>query len=274
MFRRAALLLCCTLLAAAGPRGTLVIVGGHGTTPDILEAFLQGAGGRGGTVGIVTTSTSDPEGELKDWKPDLERAGMEMVALDVRRREQASDPAVLAEAERCTGYWFSGGDQSRVGDAIVGTPLHKLLLKRYDQGAAVGGTSAGAAIMSRIMLTGDDREGRESLRFMGKDAYATREGMGFLPEGVIIDQHFVKRNRQNRLFSVVMTFPDHFAIGVDETTALVVRDGRAKVLGESGAMVFDPARMTRKGGGFTGLVIHWLPPGSTLDLATRDVSLP
>ena len=273
MFLRLAFLLVCCGLCAA-PKGTLVIVGGHGMTPDILEAFLQGAGGRGGHIGIIPTATEDPEGELKDWQPDLDQAGIELVPLDVRKREQSSDPALLAAAQRCTGFWFSGGDQARVGDKIVGTPLQKVILARYEAGAAVGGTSAGAAIMSKVMLTGDDRNGQEALREMGPGGYRTREGMGFLPGHVIIDQHFIKRNRQNRLLSMAMTFPDHLGLGVDETTALIVRNGKATVRGESGVMVFDPARMKLGGGGFTGLVVHFLRKGATLDLATRKVRQP
>lgn len=269
---RALVLFCCTCLLAAGPpKGTLVIVGGHGTTPEIMDAFLKGAGGRGGSIGIVPTATSDPEGELKDWKEILAPAGIALVPLDVRTREAASAPALLEAAGRCTGFWFSGGDQARVGDLIVGTPLHRLILAKYEQGAVVGGTSAGAAIMSRIMLTGEDIFGKEALQEMGPGCYITRPGMGFLPEPLIIDQHFIKRGRQNRLFSLAMTFPDHWSIGVDETTALVVKDGVAKVVGAGGVMVFDPAGMTLRDGGFTGLRVHFLKAGRRIDLASRKV---
>jgi cyanophycinase-like exopeptidase len=113
--------------------------------------------------------------------------------------------------------------------------------------------------------------GEESLKLLGAGCYKTLEGMGFLPEHVIIDQHFLKRNRQNRLISIAMTFPDHLAIGVDETTALVVKDGKGTVYGESGVMVFDPAGLKLEHGGFTGLAIHYMRKGGTIDLATRAV---
>ncbi|HLO66060.1 MAG TPA: cyanophycinase [Holophaga sp.] len=270
MLRFLAILAFSCFLAAA-PKGTLVIVGGHGMTPDILDAFLKGAGGRGGVIGIVPTATSDPDGELKEWKEILEPAGIELVPLDVRKREQSSEKAMLDAAARCTGFWFSGGDQTRVGDRIVGTPLQKAILAKYEAGAVVGGTSAGAAIMSRVMLTGEDIWGKESLKEMGPNCYVTRPGMGFLPPGIIIDQHFIKRNRQNRLLSLAMTFPDHWSIGVDETTALVVKDGRATVLGASGVLVFDTGGMKLKDGGFTGLKLHFLKAGRKIDLATRQV---
>lgn len=272
-----ALALACATLTAGGPassspRGTLVIVGGGGMPQPILDAFLSASGGRGGVVGIIPTSTSDPDGALKEWKEDLEKAGLTFVALDVRDREQASQPELLERAKRCTGFWFSGGDQNRVGDCIVGTPLQKLILERYAAGAAIGGTSAGAAIMSKVMLTGDDRHGKNEWAEFGPGSYRTREGMGFLPEGVLVDQHFLRRGRQNRLFSLIMERPDHLGLGIDEATALVVKDGKATVVGDRSVMVFDPADMTVNGATLRDLRIHVLRAGQAIALATRKVS--
>jgi cyanophycinase len=260
------------LLAGPHPKGTLVIVGGGGRPKAVFNAFLDGSGGKGGVVGIIPTSTSKPESELKEWKEDLEKAGLVFIPLDVRTREDASRPELLDQARRCTGFWFSGGDQGRVGDMIVGTPLQRVVLERYEAGACVGGTSAGAAIMSKIMLTGEDRRGKEALSEFGPGAYRTREGMGFLPEQVVVDQHFLRRSRENRLFSLIMDHPDCLGLGIDEATALVVKDGKARVLGERSVMVFDPSDMTLNGASFRDLRIHVLRSGQSIDLATRKVS--
>lgn len=267
-----ALWLAPLLAIAAPPKGTLVIVGGGGMPQVIMDAFLSASGGKGGVVGIIPTSTSDPDGALKEWKEDLDKAGLVFVPLDVRSRADASRPDILSQASRCTGFWFSGGDQNRVGDQIVGTPLQVIIHGRYAAGACVGGTSAGAAIMSRIMLTGNDRNGKEALSEFGPGAYQTREGMGFLPERVVVDQHFLRRGRENRLFSLIMDHPDHLGLGIDEATALVVKEGRATVLGERSVMVFDPAGMTRHGASFRDLRIHVLRAGQSIDLATRRVA--
>ena len=274
MYRLVVSLFCCFLLEAAPPKGTLVIVGGGGMPQEIMDAFLSASGGKGGSVGIIPTSTSDPDGALKEWKEDLDKAGLNLVPLDVRAREDSSRPELLEQARRCTGFWFSGGDQGLVGDKIVGTPLQKVIRERYEAGACVGGTSAGAAIMSKVMLTGDDRHGKEALSEFGPGAYQTREGMGFLPEGVIVDQHFLRRGRENRLFSLIMERPDHLGLGIDEATALVVKDGKAKVLGMRSVMVFDPAGMTKQGESFRDLRIHVLRAGQSIDLSTRKVSQP
>ncbi len=262
------------ILLASPPKGTLVIVGGGGMPREIMDAFLLAAGGKGGKVGIIPTSTSDPDGALKGWKEDLDKAGLLWVPLDVRKREDTADPQLLERAKGCTGFWFSGGDQNRVGDQIVGTPLQQVVRERYEAGAAIGGTSAGAAIMSKIMLTGDDRNGKEALSEFGPGAYKTREGMGFLPERVIVDQHFLRRGRENRLFSVIMEHPDYLGLGIDEATALVVKGGKASVLGKRSVMVFDPAEMSLKGDSFQNLRIHVLRPGQSIDLNTRKVSQP
>jgi cyanophycinase len=274
MIRRFAILLCASFLGAAVPGGTLVIVGGGEEPPSVVHAFLEASGGRGGTVGVVTTATEDPQGALKEWKEVLEGAGLSLVPLNVRRREDSSTPATLEAAKRCTGFWFTGGDQARVGDQVVGTPLHALIRARYEAGACIGGTSAGAAIMSKIMLTGDDRHGKNAWAELGPAAYRTREGMGFLPERVMVDQHFIRRGRENRLFSLVMAHPDHLGLGIDESTALVVKDGKATVLGNSSVMVFDPTRMTVNGTSFRDLRIHLLRAGQSIDLASRKVSQP
>jgi cyanophycinase len=272
MIRRTAFLLFACFILSAGPKGTLVIVGGGEEPPSVMRAFLEASGGRGGTVGVVTTSTVDPEGALKEWKGILNEAGLSMVPLNVRRREDSSLPAVLESARRCTGFWFTGGDQARVGDQVVGTPLHALIRARYEAGACIGGTSAGAAIMSKLMLTGDDRHGKNEWAELGPGAYLTREGMGFLPEDVIVDQHFIRRGRENRLFSLVMEHPDHLGLGIDESTALVVKDGKARVVGEHLVMVFDPTGMTVNGGSFRDLRVHVLRAGQSIDLASRKVS--
>ena len=272
MLKRLALTLCLGLaLAAAPPKGILVIVGGGGTTPEIEQAFLQACGGKGARIGIIPTASSEPDGALAGWKKDLDPLGITMIPLDVRVREDSSKAELLAAAKSCTGFWFSGGDQSRIGDKIVGTPLHKLLLDKYQEGAGVGGTSAGAAIMARAMLTGEDLNGKEQLVEMGPGAYRTREGMGFLPERIHIDQHFLRRSRENRMLSLIMGDPGALGFGIDEATALIVKEGVAQVEGRRGVLVFDSRDMVLKGESFRDLRLHFLRRGQAIDLKTRKL---
>jgi cyanophycinase len=256
----------------ASPKGTLVIVGGGGLPNDILKAFYEASGSKGGRIGIIPTATESPERALEAWRDDLEAAGIALVPLDIRSREDSETKAMLDAAKTCTGFWFSGGDQNYIGDKIVGTQMQKLLMEKYMAGACIGGTSAGAAIMSRIMITGEDLNGKESLAEMGAGAYRTREGMGFLPDHCVVDQHFLKRNRQNRLFSLMMEHPGKLGLGIDEATALIVKGGVAVVYGTSSVMIFDPSGMEQdKSGGFENLKINLLTKGQSIDLNTRKV---
>lgn len=256
---------------AAPPAGTLVIVGGGDRPDEVMDAFMTSSGGKNANICLVTTSTSDPEGAYSDFKVLTEKYGARLTRVDVKKREESSSPEILNSVKPCTGIWFTGGDQSRVGDAIVGTPLHQLVLEKYQKGGTIGGTSAGAAIQSKIMLTGEDSDGNESLEKLGTGAYKTREGMGFLPEYCIVDQHFLRRNRQNRLFSVLMSNPTHLGLGIDEETGLLVKNGKAMVIGNSKVMVFDTTGMTMKGDSFNGMKIHVLEKGQGIELATRKL---
>jgi len=263
----------CALLLAAPPtpKGTLVIVGGGGMPDEVFAAFVQASGGKGARIGVVPTASESPDEVLAEWKDDLAKVGVTMVPLKVKTKAEAGSPAILEAAQTCTGFWFSGGDQNRTADAVAGTPLHQLVRARYEAGAAIGGTSAGAAIMSKIMLNGEDRNGKEELSEIGAKAYHTRDGLGFLPEFCIVDQHFLRRNRQNRLFSLIMDHPDHLGLGIDEATALVVKKGIGRVLGNHAVMVFDPRGMRLTPPGFQNMKIHLLGPGQGIELATRKL---
>jgi len=258
------------LAAPPAPKGTLVIVGGGGFPAEVRAAFLTAAGGKSAVIGVIPTASSEPEAVLADWKEDLARDGITCVPLDVRSRSQSSDPVLLETARRCTGFWLSGGDQNRLGEKVAGTPLHALLLQRYAEGAVVGGTSAGAAAMPRRMLTGEDHLGQEALTELGPQAYRTREGLGFLPDHCLVDQHFLRRSRQNRLFSLLLDEPGALAFGIDEATALVVSAGKATVVGDRAVMVFDGRGMrTGSNGTFRHLKLHLLRKGEGMDLTTR-----
>jgi cyanophycinase len=268
----------CLGAQAPEPKGVLVIAGGGKLPEEILDAFVSASGGKDAVIGLVPTSTSEPEVFYREWKERLEKRGARFRRFDIRHRAEASLPAKLKAAEACTGFWFSGGDQNRTGDKLIGTEIHKTILRRYTEGAALGGTSAGAAIMSRIMLTGDDCHAKEKVKESWTEGrwdtapgcYSTREGLGAL-RGCIVDQHFLVRTRHNRLISLIMAHPDHLGLGVDEETALVVKDGKARVIGNRHVLVLDPMAMSTDVGTFRDLRVHLLGRGQVIDLATRKV---
>jgi cyanophycinase len=212
----------------------------------------------------------------------LARGAADAFSLLLTREE--ADDAAARRLEGITGVWFSGGDQNRHTAALKDTPVEAALHRLYRSGAVLGGTSAGAAIMSAVMLTGDekrpggDRPSRESYITIDRENIVTAPGFGFL-DNAIVDQHFVRRKRHNRLLSLVFEHRELIGVGIDEATALVVRpDGTWQVIGTSSVVVYDPrgAAITNPADpvlGGAGLRMHILPPGSTFDPATGEANL-
>lgn len=255
----------CALLALplCAQTGTLVIAGG-GKLPDrVIQRFVEASGGRNARIAILPTASGEPRDSASAMVDRIKAMGGDPVVLDPRTRSQAD--ALGQEGMECTGFWFTGGDQKRIQGLIVGTSLHRAISAAYLKGAAVGGTSAGAAVMTRIML-----EGQADVSETGPGTYRTLDGLGLLP-GCIVDQHFLRRARHNRLLSLLMEHPDHLGIGIDEETAVVVQRSTFRVLGNRRVLVLDPGVMKTEKGTFKDLRLHLLGEGQGLDLRTRQV---
>jgi cyanophycinase len=270
------------------PHGSLVIVGGGPRPPEIRERFVQLAGGAGKANVIVFAMASE---ECKEGGDDevatLRAMGVDAESRCLTRAEADADSNV-ARVEKATGIWFGGGDQSRLTGILEGTRVERAMHDRYDAGAVVGGTSAGAAVMSAVMLTGDERHrGGDRLPSDSGDAYLTiaRDnvitvpGFGFIANAVV-DQHFFRRKRHNRLVSVVLEHPELIGVGIDESTALVVDSlGKWSIIGASAAIVYDArhATITPPGAkilGATGMTVSVLPAGSRYDPLSGSATLP
>ncbi len=268
------MLLLVTTAAQAQTRGTLIIMGGGPWHDEVQQRFVELAGGANGMILVLpmaSASTDSGRSSVEGWQ----ELGGQARALVVNREEaMRADTAALFRG--VTGIWFGGGDQSRLTAAIAGTPVEAAIRNRYLRGAVVGGTSAGAAVMSRMMITGDERrygghrpprDSSQAFITIDRANVVTAEGFGYV-DGVIIDQHFVRRRRHNRLLSLVMENPRLVGAGIDESTALEVRpDGTWRVLGESVVVIYD-ARKAEIGPagsalGAANMQLHILPSGAT-----------
>lgn len=218
--------------AQPAPKGHLLIIGGNGTTDDIVARAVEAAGGSRGMVAIFPQASELAEtgdNAVSMWtKAGIARA----VKLDPK------DPAAAIRAvKEATFIWFPGGDQTRLMKALENTGIPEAIRARYAEGALVGGTSAGAAVMSRLMITGE-----ADLQSITAGKTELAPGLGLWPD-VIVDQHFLKRQRGNRLISAVLDHPDVVGVGIDETTAVFVTGGRRfEVLGKSTVLVLDARR--------------------------------
>lgn len=283
---RAALLACalatlaCAFPADAGgpdPRGHLVLIGGGDKPPEAMRKFIELAGGKDAPIVAIPTASSEPDAAAYYEKLFREEYGCtDMLSLDIRKKADGQRADWAALARKARGIFFGGGDQIRITNALLGTAVGDAIAAAFAGGAVVGGTSAGTACQSEVMITG---EGDFSL--IRTRSVETWQGLGFLPSGVVIDQHFIKRQRANRLLSVILERPGLLGVGVDEATAAWFRpDGTFQVLGRSAVMVIDAKgaavqRRERDTGqdalGVHGLKVHVLLSGEVYDVPTRSI---
>jgi cyanophycinase len=224
----------------AGIKGSLVIVGG-GSLPEAVRArFVELAGGKEAKIVVIPTASETAEATLADaekkekllagWKA----AGAASVeALHTRSNHEANRDAFIEPLKTATAVWFGGGDQSKIAAAYLGTAVEREIHALLARGGVVGGTSAGAAIQSKVMIAGGQTEPQ-----MGT-------GLDLLP-GAIVDQHFLARKRHDRLVAAVTEHSDCVGFGIDEGTALIVRGRQLQVLGNSTVTVVLAASVGRE----------------------------
>lgn len=208
---------------ATGPtKGTLVICGG-GTLPDALRGkVIELSGGEHARIVVVATASQTADTpELESYVAWWHRQKLaELTILHTRSRVVADQEEFVEPLTRATGVWFLGGNQAWLIDTYSGTRTEVEFHKLLERGGVIGGTSAGAAVMSKLMI----RKGHPNVE-LGR-------GFGFV-DGVVIDQHFVRRQRQDRLLKVVEQYPHLVGLGIDEATALLIQGRRVSVLGDS-----------------------------------------
>lgn len=223
-------------LHVRSPKGYLLIVGGGGTTADMYARAIDLGGGAHVAKVVVFPQAS----ELADTGESSAQAWVAAGAAVAHVGDTKDEPAALALIKESNIVWFPGGVQSRLMTAL-GPNLPAAIRKRYQEGGVIGGTSAGAAVMSSVMLTGEvegDSPDDEGLSFIRAQTVETKPGIGLVDWG-IVDQHFVRRRRFNRMLSCVLDHPDLIGVGIDERTAILVHGREFEVLGESNVLVLD-----------------------------------
>jgi cyanophycinase len=270
----------------ARPRGTLMIVGGGPQPPALVQQFVDLAGGRGrAKIAVFGQASEDGKAGGDEKAADLRTLGADATNMWITRA-QASTDSVARLLDGMTGVWFIGGDQVKLTAALRGTKTEAAIHALYARGGVVGGTSAGAAVMSEIMITGDERhpggdrpDTSSAYMTIARDNVVTDSGFAFI-RSAIIDQHFLRRKRANRLISLTLERPPHLGVGIDESTALIVGPtGPWRVVGASAVTIYDArrARITPASAhvlGAADLRLHVLPAGATFDPATGTAKLP
>lgn len=262
------------------PKGYLFIIGGGERDAPLMKRFIQLAEAHdAGKIVVFTMASSVPDEVGPELLAEFKGNGAKNTVYYNLSHDRATQPGSDRILDGAGGIWFSGGDQALLTAALLGTPIHRRMLQIYDDGGVIGGTSAGAAVMSEFMITGNERrtKGQEGTwEAILADDILHAEGFGFVRKAVI-DQHFVTRRRHNRLIAVVLQNPTLVGVGIEESTAVLVRpDGRYEVLGEGQVVTYDArqAKTFRSPDGHLGghdLTMHVLLPGDVYDLDSGRV---
>ncbi|HEV2864078.1 MAG TPA: cyanophycinase [Pyrinomonadaceae bacterium] len=260
-----------------GP-GPLVVIGGaedRGARSKVLREFVRLAGGRRASLAIISVASEAPVEVASIYIESFLRLGAEDVrALDVADRGAANSDAAVEAVATATGVFFTGGNQLRITQQLGGTRLDTELHRRHEEGLVIAGTSAGAAMMSSVMIAGSSPQLtlRAGMVELGS-------GLGFLP-GVLIDQHFEQRGRLRRLLAAIVQHPHELGLGIDENTAAVVRGHRLEVFGEGSVTIVDAGALTHTNLGaverhellaISAVRLHILPAGYRFDLRNRTL---
>ena len=209
--------------------GSLIISGGGRLPPEIRQRFVELAGGASARIVVIPAFAADEKqqaGLREVWRP----FGVTNVrVLQANSRDDADRPEFSEPIKSATGVWLSGGQQEWLATRYAGSKVESELQRLVKRGGVIGGSSAGAAVMSQVMIE------------QGLDTATLGTGLDLFP-GAVIDQHFLKRSRLNRMLRVLEIQPKLIGFGIDEGTALVVQlsKGRLGVLGDSYVMVCVP----------------------------------
>jgi cyanophycinase len=247
-----------------GPgHGALVIVGGGRVGTDILTRFFDLAGGRDVELVVIPTA-----GGAETY--DQSYAGLKMfkdfgvthiTVMHTTDRKVADSEEFVKPLLAARAVWFPGGRQWHLVDSYLHTRTQREVEKVLERGGVVGGSSAGASILSSYMVRG----AHENNYIMMAPGY--EEGFGLI-KGVAVDQHMLTRNRQDDLEEVVAKHPDVLGIGLDESTAIIVRGQTFEVCGASKIAIHDGRTVPGERQQRNGKKYYFMGPGERFDLTT------
>lgn len=262
-------------------RGYIVPVGGAEDKVDdirVLRRFVEVSGGKDATIAIIPTASRLADTGTRYEKLFRDLGVTNAVALPYAERADASRADWLETLESASGIFLTGGHQLRLSTILGGTPVAKMLRSQNASGVSIGGTSAGAAILSEHMIA-FGKEGSTPLA----GAASLAPGFG-LTNRVVIDQHFRQRDRLGRLLSALAYNPFAIGLGLDEDTAAFVGpDDVIEVVGSGAITIVDVSALTHSSMAeasqgdpicMTGIRLHILTNGGTFNLHTRVATAP
>ncbi|KXK38174.1 MAG: cyanophycinase [Saprospiraceae bacterium] len=231
-------------------KGKLFIIGGGWKPPFMINRMIQEANMKPEDYAVVLPMASEvPYESAEEIKEQFRDAGQHRLFTVMFTKDELYDKSKLDSVLNAKLIFISGGDQWRFISLIQGTPLMDVIHRAYAKGTLIAGTSAGAAMMSEMMMTGTqlkDTIYRPTFRTIESDNIETKRGLALL-KNVIIDQHFLIRSRHNRLLTAVLQYQGIMGIGIDESTAILVNGKNAEVVGLSQVLTYSKPKGITKG---------------------------
>lgn len=240
----------------------------------ILRRCIDETKGDARNAVVIGGASREPREAIRPYLRAFEELGIERVTdLELQSRREVEEGRTLDALREADIVYFTGGDQARLADVLRGTEALSIVKQRYHEGAVIGGTSAGAAAMSEVMITrGKPDEG------LTKGNTEVDEGLALLHD-VVIDTHFIQRGRFGRLLEIVAHQPQLLGLGISEDTAIVLRGGRhLQVAGSDNLIIIDGSQVKRtstreaKEGDPLSIdhaIVHALSEGDTFDIVAR-----
>src|SRR3954469_1354118 len=271
--------MCPSRVAEGATRGWIVPIGGAENKENdrrILRRFVEASGGEDADIVVIPTASKMHETGPRYEALFRELGAARVSVMDFDTRRDCQEANRLERLDQATGIFFTGGNQLRLTALLGGTPVAQLIRKRNAAGVTVGGTSAGASILSEHMIAFGD-EGSSVIA----GSVRLAPGLG-LTNRFVIDQHFRERDRLGRLITALAYNPFAIGIGLDEDTAVFIGpDEVLEVEGSGGVTIVDATDATFSSMDsvsegqpvcMLGLRVHILVAGATFNLRTRVAS--
>lgn len=239
--KRIFLIISCLFLAIAAQaqktKGSLFIIGGGERSDALMQQMLNTANLKPNDYIIVLPMSSEvPDAGFEFFATQMKKLKEGVVIKNFNfAKHDVNDKKWIDSLTGAKLIYILGGDQNRFMKVVLGTPVYTAIHKAYNNGSTIGGTSAGAAVMSKYMITGQhliDTAAKDGFNKLWDKNIEFSEGLGLL-RNTIIDQHFIKRNRYARLISSLAAHPEMTCLGIDESTAVIVHGNKATIAGNS-----------------------------------------
>lgn len=229
-------------------KGSLFIIGGGSRPSELTKKIIHESEiDKEGYGIILPMSSSEQDSAVFYAKIPFQKEGVKNIYGMYFKKNEIPTNEQLDSIKNAKLIYISGGDQDRFMNIVRNTPIEMAIRENFKRGGMIAGTSAGAAVMSEKMITGNELKHatyHSTFLNLEENNIELKKGLGFIKNS-IIDQHFVRRSRYNRLITAIIEYPTLKGVGIDESTAIFIKDGKAEVVGNSQVIVLSNMKRSK-----------------------------